>query len=373
MKKTILAAMVLAFLCLAGSAMAGIAEIQITGAVPDTVLQAGDSFTLRIELENIGTAGATDITYEVIAGSAISGYTVGRVGIGGVSDGGSRAIELPLTLSSTAATGEHQITVKVRYSGGLALAQETFTVRVGSSVNLQLIEVLFDPEKLEPGKTVKVTATVKNYGDSVQNVVAAIDFNSTDIKTVLAGAEDFASKISAGAAETFEFILSVDSDAETGTYASTLTLDYEDEFGLSGSDEIDVGLPVTGTPRLDLLKAGVDDGRFEVEVQNLGTAKARAIKAELIQEGAVKDVDVENELKPDKKKTFRYTTFAAGPGVVKLTFLDPANTEYTAELPVSAESAAGSGGGVSKTSLVLFLLVVGEGYYIYRLRKKGKG
>ena len=371
MKKITIIAALLALICLASSVMA-IADVQVLGEVPDATLQAGDSFTLRFELENIGGDSAKDVTYEVIAGSAITGYTVGRTSIGGIPAGGSRIMELPLTVSSTAPTGDHQITVKARYSGGVSPSQATFTVRVGSSINLHLSDVEFEPEDLEPGKTVKVIATVKNYGDTVKNVVASISPNSTDIKTVGAGAEDFNPLITTNSAKSFEFLLSVDNDAETGTYGSTLTLEYEDEFGISGSDEIEVGLPVTGTPRIDLLKAGVDDGRFEVEVQNLGTAKARAIKAELIQGGAVKDVDVENELKPDKKKTFRYTTFETGPGVVRITFLDPKNEEYTTELPVSAETGSEGGASIPKTTLILAALVLGEAYYIYRLKKKGK-
>jgi len=122
---------------------------------------------------------------------------------------------------------------------------------------------------------------------------------------------------------------------------------------------------------LEVLNAKMDGPVFEIEVENLGTAKAIAIRAELVQKGEIVDVDVDNELKPDKQSTLRYTNFKKGPAILKLRYLDEDNVEYTQESAISvpadsADNRRGPGG----FTIFLFLVIAAEGYVIYRYRKK---
>ncbi|MFH1424226.1 MAG: CARDB domain-containing protein [archaeon] len=372
MKKFLVLAIALMMLVSVSAVSAAEADLRLSGEIPDGAVQPGDSFTLRLVFDNIGTTGATSIDYEIIAGSAISGYSTGHSEIGGVPAGESRIVKVPLTVASDASTGAHPLTVKVRYGGGSnSPLQEEFTVQVGNRADLYLQNIWLEPEVFEPGSDVTLYASFKNVGeDAARKVSAVIVANSTDIKPVLSGGEAYVDIIGKGSTKALPFTIAAESGTSTGMYDATITVNYEDSTGVSASEEFDIGIPVSGTPSLEILNTKIETGEYKIEVQNLGTSKAKAIKVTLRQDGQIVGVDIENEIKADKKSTFRFTAYTAGVGEVTMEYLDEENREYSETIPVSISGSASGGSGAS--GIIFFLIAVVEGIYIYKLRKKLK-
>jgi hypothetical protein len=116
------------------------------------------------------------------------------------------------------------------------------------------------------------------------------------------------------------------------------------------------------------LNTEIDNSDFKVEMENLGTAKAKAIRITLEQNGKVIGVEIDNELKADKASTLRFKNFKRGTGQIVLHYLDANNNEYDESIDVEVP---GSSGKTSKWAVLFFFIAVGEGYIIYR-NKKGK-
>jgi len=344
-------------------------ELVISGGVVEKVVQPGDTVNLHFTLTG-GSFSLSEVSYEIIADASVSGYSTGKTSIGGVPAGGTRSIQVPLIVSSTATTGEKMITVKVWYSGGTqSPIQKSFTFNVGSAVSLYLSEISYDAEHIEPGKDITLTAVVKNVGDnSAHDLFGGITATSDYIKPVLSGGEYYVNELLPGASASFEFTVNVDSDAETETYDAAIVLKYNDAVGTSNTETFSIGIPVSGTPRLEVLNTEIDNADFKVDIENLGTAKAKAIRVTLVQGGKVMGVKIDNELKPDKHSTLRFKTFESGTGQLDIHYLDEENNVYDETIDVEVP---GTSGKISKWAIIFFLIAAGEGYVIYRL-KKGK-
>jgi len=369
MRKLLLISLLFAIILAAPVVASDKAELILSGGVVEKVVQPGDTVNLHFTL-NGGSLSLTEVSYEIIADASVSGYSIGKTNVGGVPAGGTRSIKVPLIVSSTATTGEKMITVKVWYSGGSkSPVQESFTFNVGSDVSLYLSKISYDAEHIEPGKDITLTAVVKNVGDnSAHDLFGDISATSDYIKPVLSGGEYYVNTLLPGASASFEFTISVDSDAETETYDASISLNYDDAVGTSNTETFSIGIPVSGTPRLEVLNTEIDNSDFKVELENLGTAKAKAIRVKLVQDGKVMGVKIDNELKPDKHSTLRFKTFVRGTGQLDIHYLDAGNKAYDEVIDVEVP---GKSGKTSKWVIIFFLIAVLEGYVIYRL-KKGK-
>ena len=369
MRKLILISLLFAIILAVPVTASTSPELVIGGGVVEKVAQAGDTINLRFTVESKGLS-LSDMYYELIADSSVSGYSTGKVSMGGVTAGATRSLRLPLLVSSTATNGEKVITVKIWYSGGSqSPVQKTFTFNVGSDVSLYLSNIHFNKEHIEPGKDIELRAVVTNVGDNpAYDIFGDILADSEYIKPVLSGGEFYVSELLPGGSADFLFNVNIDADAETETYDASINLTYKDAFRTTNIESFSIGIPVSGTPRLEILNTEIDNSDFKVEMENLGTAKAKAIRITLEQNGKVIGVEIDNELKADKASTLRFKNFKRGTGQIVLHYLDANNNEYDESIDVEVP---GSSGKTSKWAVLFFFIAVGEGYIIYR-NKKGK-
>ncbi len=367
-----LALISIVFLAVFTSGAYATANLEVDATLPSDSVVAGDTITLQLALTSEGDTGASEVSYEIIAGSEITGYPTGINSITSVPEGQTRRYKIPLTISSSAEDGTYPMTLKIRYSGGTdSPITISKTIRVGSQNSFYVSDIYYEQNTLEPSTTREISVLVKNVGETNKyNVFAELDPNTTDIIPSGAGAEAHVEKIASGATKVLVFKVSIDSEAETKTYSADLNIDYESGSGKQHSETISIGLPVSGTPKLEILNYEVDDNNFEVEIENLGTARAKAIRVELIQNGESVGVDVDNELRIDKHTTFRFETYEKGIGELKITFLDEQNEEYTKSVPVQIDESSG-GLGISPLMFLLILIIIIETSFILKLKEIG--
>lgn len=341
MRKLVLISVIIAAILTSGAYAT--ADLEVDATLPSDSVIAGDTITLQLALTNNGDTGASEVNYEIIAGSEITGYSTGINSISSVPEGQTRRYKIPLTISSSAEDGTYPMTIKIRYGGGTdSPITISKTIRVGPQHSFYVSNIYYEKNALEPDTTREISVVVKNVGESNKyNVFAELDPNTTDIIPSGAGAETHVEKIASGASKILNFKVSIDSEAETKTYSTNLNIDYESGSGKQHSETITLGLPVSGTPVLEILNYEVEDGNFEVEIENLGTARAKAIRVELIQNGETIGVDVDNELRIDKHTTFRFETYKKGVGNLKIIYLDEQNVEYEKLINVQVNQSSG--------------------------------
>lgn len=251
------------------------------------------------------------------------------------------------------------------------------TVSVQGSPKLVLQEIDTVPEEIEPGDTVTITAEIKNVGTgSASFMEATLVPNTTYIVPVLSGGLYYVGEIKPGRIGEAVFEVSVDNSAEYQTYGGVLTLTYNDDSSQSQTSSFSVGLPVRGVPVIEILSAKMDNGAYKVDIENIGTADAKALKVALVQDGEVKDSSIASELRPSKSKTIRFQGFRQGEAVINISYLNVNNEYFANEFPVSIKPSAFSeeaqAGGVTPLAPILIVIVVLESYYIWRLRRKKK-
>ncbi|MFO7872396.1 MAG: CARDB domain-containing protein [Candidatus Undinarchaeales archaeon] len=370
MRKLVLISAV--FLILLTSPVFAKADLDVEVDLPEGSVIPGETVTLTIAMENTGDTAAGGVSYEVITGTELTGYSTGLVFVDSVPSGITKRYNIPLTVSSTASDGTYAVTVKVRYSGGTdSPITESKTLRVGSQDSFYISDIYYEKNALEPGTDREVSIALKNVGgQKLNNIFAELLPNTSDIIPYGSGAEAYLESLSPGSIKILDFKVSIDSEAETKTYSTNLNIDYESVSGKKLSETISIGLPVSGTPKLEILNYEIDDDTFEVEIENLGTARAKAIRVELIQDGETIGVDVDNELRIDKHTTFRFETYKKGIGELKITFLDGQNKEYTKSVSVQIDKSSG-GLGISPSMFVLFLIVIAEAVFILKLKEIG--
>ena len=264
------------------------------------------------------------------------------------------------------------------YQPGSTDVQSTgkVNIQVQGKPKLVLDDIVTDPVEIEPGDTVMLKAMIKNLGTGSASLTEAVLFSNTSyILPVLSGGMYFIGEIIPGQTAEATFTMSIENSAEYKNYPSMLTLLYKDESGNDQTTSFYIGMPIRGNPVIEILNAKVENSDFKVDLENIGTANAKALKISLVQNGQVKDSQIASELRPSKQKTLRFRGFEYGNAIINISYLDESNKFFSKEIPVSiaqsayAEDQAGNG-GLSPLVPILIVVVVLESYYVWRLRKK---
>ena len=250
-------------------------------------------------------------------------------------------------------------------------------IQIQGKPKLILEKIETYPEEMEPGDSAAIIASVKNVGTgSASFTEAALISNTTYILPILSGGLYYIGEIKPGETGEANFDMSIDNSAESKTYSGILTLTYKDDSGQSQTTSFSIGIPIRGEPIIEILSAKIDNSAFKIDLENIGTATAKALKIALVQDGEVKDSAVANELKPTKHKTLRFYGFRQGEAIINVSYLDESNEFFANEFPVSIKPSVYSeeqaGGGVSPLAPILIVVVVLESYYLWRLRRRMK-
>lgn len=271
------------------------------------------------------------------------------------------------------------------YPPGLSgsYVQKDIQILVQGTPKIVIEGITTVPEVIEPGQEAEFQVVLKNVGSGEATQIELDLEADADAETgellivpVLSGGSFYIDSMKPGEEKTAAFKLEIDNEAETKSYMSTLQIVYQDEGGNDVTVERSVGIPVRGNPIIEILSAKIDGGDFKVDIENIGTGDAKALKIEFIQNGEVKDSSVASELKPTRHKTLRFSGFTLGEATVRISYLDEENEVFTSDNLVTVKRSTydedGSSTDTSPTLWVLFVLVLAEGYYIWRLRKKLK-
>ncbi len=344
-------------------------------------VEPGEVVNVEVELQNSGLSDATNIILEIEPKAPFSLMEGEKrvVKSSLISGSGSVKKTFKLKVNKTAESGEYDLDFRYYGEGETAITvRKSVTIRVQGKPHLVIRKITTDPETIEPGKDFELAVLIENVGTGkLYYMEGNLNSSSSYILPVLSGGSYYIGEMGPGEVSEATFRMSVDTGAGYTTYPCSLVLSYTDETNTKGSETFSLGLPVRGMPVIEVLSAEIDDSRYKVDIENIGTAIAKALKITLVQNGEVRDVSVTNELKPSKHKTLRFSGFDYGNAVINMTFLDESNSPYVVETPVSitqsGRSSSGEDGGSGAYSGIipfLVIIVVLETYYIWRIRKR---
>ncbi|MCK5023037.1 MAG: COG1361 S-layer family protein [Candidatus Aenigmarchaeota archaeon] len=286
-------------------------------------------------------------------------------------------ITYKLYVDKNAISNNYDLKFEYYGRGDTVKKTQDVTVQVEGKPKLILDEIITTPEQMQPGDSVTFTVRIKNVGTgSASFMEADLTSDSEYILPELSGGSDFVGEIKPGQTGEAIFVMSIDNSAEYKTYSGDISLSYKDDSGDAQTSSFDIGMPIRGIPIMKILSAKIDNSAYKVDVENIGTSNAKALKIALVQNGEMIDSAIASELRPSKSKTVRFSGFSYGQAIVNISYLNENNEFFSEENIVTISKSAGSeeSGGDGSTPLVpiLIVVVVLESYYVWRMRKKLK-
>ncbi len=334
---------------------------------------------IEVALQNTGYGAAQNIILEIIPESPFTlllGQETTKT-FSRIEASDQVTASYKLHVDKNAISDNYELEFKYYQTGDIVQRTSKVLIQVQGVPKLVLEKIETSPEEMEPGDSVTLTAKIENMGTgSASFMEAALISNNTYILPILSGGLYYVGEIKAGETREANFKMSIDNLAESKTYSGTLTLTYKDDSGESQTTSFSIGIPIKGNPLIELLSAKIDNSAFKVDIENIGTGTAKALKISFIQDGEVKDSSVANELKPTKHKTIRFQGFRQGEAIINISYLDEGNEFFANEFPVTVKPSVYSeeqtGGGISPLAPILIVIVVLESYYVWRLRRRLK-
>lgn len=324
-------------------------------------VEPGTNFILDIEVSNTGSEAAKDLVITLKPNHPFTVVDKTQEIISNFASGSSRIVEFKLFVDSSAVSSVYQIPVEIKYSGSNEITRN-INLRIQGKPNIAYLNIT--SFSISPGETKTLKVEINNIGSGgAKRVIASLESSSENIKPVLSGGNVYVGDISTQSKKDASFLIYVNPDTSYGVYDSTIKITYEDEAGNVNTKTFEVGILVSGTPDIKIIKTSVNEAKRELEVDliNDGTAEARGVKGELMINGAVIDVDYISKINSKKSSTLKFGVPQTKDNVVdiRISYLGPNNEEYSYDEKISWSIAP-------KTNWLLIAVAVVLLYFIFR-------
>ncbi|MEE9406307.1 MAG: CARDB domain-containing protein [Candidatus Aenigmarchaeota archaeon] len=336
--------------------------------------EPGNTVNMEVELQNKGTT-AKDITLEMVMNepfSLLPGEEQSKT-FTSIQSGSSVKTSYNIFVATDAITNTYEMEFRL-YEGSQRTTYITRSVNlyVRGTPELVLVSMTTDGT-LEPNGQANITTVVKNIGTGTARHLT-MEFASTDeLIPVLSGGNVYVGDLEAGGSASTSMLISIDSSAEQKTYTSTITASFLDESNDKQTKEFEIGLPVSGTIHLDVIKTEPDysRGKLKIEVANKGTVEAKSVEAKLMVDGKMVDVEYVSSIKANKKATFTFPLALKGDGKLEIAYIGP-GLEKNMDVKDIALNFDMPTGDATGTYVIVFIVIVVVFYYFWRKRKKKK-
>jgi hypothetical protein len=201
--------------------------IVVTKSLPDTV-NPGDSFPVRLTMENAGTLRANQVILSVNTSSSSIGVKgPGTLVIEELDGGSSQDVTVDFVTDKKAPTGLQKVYLTFNYQlpdGTAKQQRETIEIPVKGRAELGFVSVDTNPPRLAEKAPFDLTIRIENTGSGdAEQVSARIDLPAEGTK------EAFIGKIKPGNDAPAVFLLE---GAAAGTHPYNLSVTYTDDMGV---------------------------------------------------------------------------------------------------------------------------------------------
>lgn len=238
-------------------------------------------------LDTINLAGTTKDSVKdleaTVSSTCLTVLGSSRKFIGDVAEG--TPFSIPYDIKPTTA-GACTATVSLSYTDESGTSTSDSIVLglniQDAGVDFKVTDIAYEPTG--PGEMTTISIRLKNVGDAgADDLTVGLDLASPF--TPADTPEKYIGSVKAGEELTVSFKLYIGWDADTKTYSIPLDLDYK-VGGSSYDDTKDIGIDVGGRVVLEIINVRSSGSSTQVEVANVGTRAADAVKATLIIGGA---------------------------------------------------------------------------------------
>jgi len=355
-------------------------SVALTSQNPNPV-DPGEIVDIEIEIQNNGLSDANKQIVEFIEKEPFT-LVIGEdktKSFNSIAATGSIKVSYKVKVSSDAATNTYDLELRIYNEDRPDIyIKRTVPINIQGSPKLVIEDVELNPTVLEPSGSGELIITLKNAGTgTARQVEAELQTNETVMVPILSGGLQYVDELVHDDSTILRFNIGIDSEADYRTYASTLAVMYKDEAGELETKTFSIGIPITGTILLDVIKVepSYERGILRIEIANKGTTVAKSVEAKLLVDGEVVDIDYISQIKPNKQTTFDFPLRTSGTGKLVLNFIGPGLEQNSIEKDVMLTFSLPNGGADGTTTVITVVIVIIILYFLARkfiFKKKKK-
>ncbi|OYT42303.1 MAG: hypothetical protein B6U86_00585 [Candidatus Altiarchaeales archaeon ex4484_43] len=251
----------------------------------------------------------------------------------------------------------------INESGSVSTESIVFGLNIQNpDVDIKVIGVNYT--QISPGSITTLILKLKNMGDeSATDITVSLDLDDPFIPVQTS--EKYVDELKGNETEELEFTFSVSSDAETKAYKIPLKIEYEID-GAEYNTSKNIGVDVTGKVQLEVISIRVRRDKLQIEIANVGTRTAYAVKAMLKTEYKNKtetEIAYKDDIKPNKPTTFSFQIPRAKKGELILEYSGANNERVkvneSVDIPgVRIRESSGGGGGFPLWGVAIIVIII---------------
>ena len=379
MKHSILIAIlgILGLALVSGPALGQALSPHITVVLIDQIpfpAEPGKTVELEVEIQNDGKGSASNTVVEIMPSPPFT-LLPGQEKIKSfdlIPAGSSVKNSYTLQVDGDAITNEYKIEFKITTESTSFIRE--ITVKVQGEPEIILENVLIEPDSPEAGGETELTVYVKNVGTGNARHLTLRMNGTAELIPILSKGTTYLGDLPPDNTVVALIGLSIDKSAEEKTYISLLEASYLDESNSDNKKTFNIGIPVSGKVRLDILKIEPNYERelLEIEVANKGTTDAKSVEATLYSNGELVDIDYISQIKPTKKTTFSFPLVREGEGSLVLNYIGPGLEESNITKELVFNFSGNQDSSSLYTPIVIIVIIIIAAFYFRRRRKKSR-
>ncbi len=350
-------------------------DIVLTNQTPYPA-EPGDVVTLGVEVQNNGYGAAENLVVEINVTDPFMLLPGEEQTKTFVKIGASKSVKTSykLHVDSHAVSDNYKIKFFSYQSGDTSIKRmNEISLNVQGNPNLIIEDVTTNPGRLNPGDVVQLKFRIKNVGTGSAKDIEIQFPNTTYLKPVLSTGEVYIEELGPGETRDVEMDISIDSSAEQETYTPELTISYRDEGNALATDTKIIGLSVSGSINLEIIKIEplYERNILRIEVANKGTTEAKSLEAKLIIGNKTIDIDYVSQLKENRKTTFDFPLVLKGTGNLVMDYIGPGieKNQVSKEIVLNYEIPSSGNGTLTGAAVIVVLVIL---YIFWRKFRKKK-
>lgn len=348
-------------------------SLTVSSQIVPSTIGPGDSGNLILTITNGGTEYARRVKLTVKSHSSIT-FDRSSYDLGTIAPSGSTQISIPIEISSSIEEYTTTVFFSISYFEGDSTGVTTIDTSASISISrrslVQIEDVTWDKELIEPGDVVNVDVYVKNVGLGDLNDMT-VELGNATLPFVSASGdiEVYLGDLSANDVRTAAFSIIVNKDAETTAYRVPVTIKYYDESSVLHTDIKYIGLKISGQP--DFIVTLEDDsamyagstGELTISIANRGTATANFLTLRFDSTFDITPAEYYvGNLDPDDYETVTLSIdlssvpAAKHPLLIEMAYKDPYNQELSESVSIDFTAHRIQPAGIP---LIAQLIVIG--------------
>lgn len=366
--------------------------------------EAGRYVTIRFKIENTGAETAQDIITELLPRYPFS-LDPGESAVKNIGSVRSRQlgdtgviIDYRVKVDENALEGDNEIELRYNVKGGGWIKLEPFDINVNPHDILLSIASVDTPQMIKPGEISKVDINLENLALTfIKEIKVRLNLGGVPFAPIGSTDRKIVKQMEADSKATVSFNLMAEPGADSNLYKVPIEIEFLDRLGNVYTKNETVGLIVGAEPDLTInidssqVYSSGGTGDVSIKITNKGVTGVKFLNIELKESDnyrilSTKEVYVGNIDSDD----YETADFEIALGKVKekdavllllVEYKDANNNDYSKniELPLNLYSSAeaksmGLKKGNNAVGIIIVLVIVGAGFFIYRRwRKKKKG